>query len=132
MLILRNERTNGAQRVDNCHSGSYISLRLSRVNFELMLIFNDLYTTPGSNAFISIVTLLNNYLNTAKTLNKYKHFLYIQIIHRTFYLIKSSRGDMCIYFSGFTARMAHHTLYIPKVNTIFKAMRGKRMPQRFN
>ena len=50
-----------------------------------MLIFNDLYTIPALNAFIFIVTLLNNYLNTGKTLNKYKHFLYIQFIYPSFY-----------------------------------------------
>jgi hypothetical protein len=97
-----------------------------------MLIFNDLYTIPGLNAFIFIVSLLNNYLNTTKTMNKYKHYLYIQFIHRTFYLIKPFCGYMCIYFSGLAARMAHHTLYIPQINAILKAMRGKRMPQRFH
>lgn len=78
-----------------------------------------LYKIPDLNTLMFIVIMLNNYFYATITLNKYIHFLYIQIIHRTLYLIKTSGGNMGLYFGGFTARMAHHTLDIPKVVRVF-------------
>ena len=42
---------------------------------------------------------LFNTFNTTKSLNKYKHILYIQIIHRTFYIIKFFRCYIGVYFT---------------------------------